>query len=148
MTSASSPKQVFDATQSARLVQAIAAAEADNRGEVRLHLEARCSGDPLERARRLFGQLGMQKTRDDTGVLLYVAVDDHKAAVFAGKGIHGAAAPDFWSKVIEGVADGFKKGTPLDGLLEALGAIGDLLREHAAGTDEAGNELPDQVSMS
>jgi uncharacterized membrane protein len=138
---------IFDGTQSARLVQAIAAAESGNRGEVRLHLEGRCKRDPLERAKRLFAELGMQKTRADTGVLLYVAVEDRKAAVFAGKGIHGAAAPDFWKKVVDGVAQGFKENKPLDGLLEALEQIGDLLREHAAGDDHA-NELPDQVSMS
>jgi uncharacterized membrane protein len=142
-------KELFDTAESAQLVDAIGAAERGNRGEVRVHLEARCSQkDPLERAREIFFKLGMERTRDDTGVLLYVAFEDRKAAVFAGSGIHGAAAKGFWQEVVDEIAAGFRDGEPLEGLRAALGSVGVLLREHAAGDDSAGDELPNQVTTS
>lgn len=142
-------RKLISRADEARLIRAIQAAEADNRGEVRVHLERRYPGDgPLERAAQLFEHLGLWRTRDGTGVLLYVAVLDHKAAVWAGPGIHGAAEPGFWQDVTAEVAAGFKAGAPVDGLIAALGHIGELLRNQAPGEDTAGNELPDRVSAS
>ncbi len=139
----------FERVENERLVEAIAAAERDNRGEVRLHLEQRCPyRQSLPRARQLFGKFGMHKTRDDTGVLLYVAVKDRTAAVFAGAGIHGSAKEGFWQQVIDEVATGFKSARPVSGLLKALDRIGELLREYAPGDDSAGDELPNKVTTS
>jgi uncharacterized membrane protein len=131
------------------VIAAIGAAEAGNCGEVCVHLEKKCPlDDVLARAEQLFGRLQMHDTKDDTGVLLYVAVDDRKVAVYAGKGIHGAAADGFWQDVASAVATGFKSGAPLVGLRDALERIGDLLREHVPGSDDAGDELPNQVTTS
>ena len=132
--------------EEARVVAAIKGAEAGNRGEVRVHIERTCAVAALERARALFAELRMVGTAEATGVLLYVAVDDRKAAVFAGSGIHGAEEPVFWQRVIDAVADGFRRGKAVDGLVDALGAIGDLLRRVVPGPDTAGNELPDEVT--
>ena len=131
------------------LAEAITAAEADNRGEVRVHLEKTSPvDDALERAKQVFAGLGMHETQEDTGVLLYVAVEDRKVAVYAGKGIHGAAEEGFWKQVAAAVAEGFRSNDSLAGLCNALDQIGDLLREHAPGKDEAGNELPNKVTTS
>ena len=133
----------------ARLVAAIGRAEQGNRGEVRVHLEGRCAGkDALARAAQLFEQLGMRRTAQDTGVLLYVAVEDRKAAVFAGRGIHGAAQAGFWQEVVDSVAAGYRRGEPAQGLVAAVERLGGLLREAVPGEDVAGNELPDAVSGS
>lgn len=133
----------------ARLVAAIQSAERGNRGEVRLHLERRYPGDgPIARAAQLFDDLELWRTRDGTGVLLYVAVEDHKAAVFAGPGVHAGADEGFWQSVTQEVAAGFKAGDPTAGLTAALGHIGDLLRAHLGGEDTAGDELPNRVTAS
>jgi uncharacterized membrane protein len=131
------------------IVAAIKAAERGNIGEVRVHIEEKSSvRDVLARARTLFVELGMRKTKRGTGVLLYVALRNRTAAVYAGPGIHGAREPGFWQGVVDAVSSGYKKGKPAEGITKALGAIGDLLREHAAGEDVDGNELPDQVTTS
>ena len=128
-----------------RVVDALASAERGNKGEVRLHLEGRCRGAPLVRAAEVFAELGMRETAEDTGVLLYVAESDRQAAVHAGSGVHGAREPAFWQEVIEYVAEGYRRGRKVEGLVQALEVIGDLLREVVPG-DPAGNELPDEVS--
>jgi uncharacterized membrane protein len=141
------PRRALSAEQESRLVEAIRRAEAGHRGEVLVHIEQRCREvDALTRAARLFEQLGMRRTTADTGVLLYVAVADRKAAVYAGRGVHGAALPGFWQEVVDEVAAGFRKGDALAGLEAAVERIGGVLRTAVPGEDTAGNELPDQVS--
>lgn len=133
--------------EESRVVAAIARAEQGNRGEVRVHIEARCGGaEPLARAATLFEELGMRSTHADTGVLLYVAERDRRAAVYAGAGVHAARESGFWEEVIRSVSDGYAAGQRADGLERALGAIGELLREALPGADSKGNELPDEVS--
>jgi uncharacterized membrane protein len=83
-----------------------------------------------------------------SGVLLYVAVSDRKAALYAGQGIHGAALPGFWQEVVDELARGFREGQALAGLEAALERIGGLLRTAVPGEDTRGNELPDVVSLS
>jgi uncharacterized membrane protein len=88
----------------------------------------------------------MHKTHDDTGVLLYVAVEDRKAAVYAGKGIYGARAPDFWRSVTDAVAREAREGRLAHGIVAALNLIGRTLREVVPGEDRHGNELPDTIA--
>lgn len=131
-----------------RVVAAIRGAERGSRGEVRVHVEERCKGDALDRARALFGELRMHETREHTGVLLYVATRDRKTAVFADRGIHGATDAAFWAGVANDVARGFAAGDGAAGLIAALGRIGDLLRAHQPSSDAYGDELPNEVSTS
>ena len=130
------------------VVRAIVEAEKGNRGEVRVHIESRCPGDALERAREHFFRLGMDRTAEGTGVLLYVAGKDCRAAVYAGPGIHGAADEKFWQLAVKAVAEGFSSGEPARGITRALAMIGELLRAAAPGEDVSGNELPDEVTRS
>ena len=130
-------------------MEAIRRAEQGNRGEVLVHVERRCEGaDALARSARLFDTLGMRRTAADTGVLLYVAVEDRKAAVFAGRGVHGAARPGFWQSGTDSVAEGFNRRDAVGGLVTAVELIGGLLLTAVPGEDVAGNELPDRVSQS
>jgi hypothetical protein len=129
------------------IVDAVADAERGSSGEVRVHIEPRCpSGDALDRARALFQSLGMHRTRRGTGVLLYIATEDHRAAIFAGPGLYEASEASFWQAITQRVAAGFKNRRPADGIVAALQMIGERLREHAAGEDVSGNELPNELS--
>ncbi len=138
----------LEADAEQRVVAAIAAAERDNRGEVRVHIERRGRGPGLQRARRWFFELGMHRTAADTGVLLYVAVGDRQAAVFAGGALHAEVEPARWQAVIDAVTAGYGAGRPADGLCDGLARIGEILREALPGDDVHGNELPDAVSRS
>jgi uncharacterized membrane protein len=142
-------KAAFSGDQEAILVRAIQAAEEGNRGEVRVHVEPRCPReDPLDRAAELFAELGMSGTAADTGVLLYVATDDHRCAVVAGQGVLGAEDEGFWQGVADAIANGYGRNDPLAGFEMALLRIGELLRRAAPGKDVRGNELPDRVTST
>lgn len=127
----------------------MAQAERGHRGEIRVHIEARYPGDgPLGRAAALFRELEMDRTRDDTGVLLYVAERDRKAAVFAGTGVYGARQPGFWREVTDTVAAGYRAGDRIAGLVRAIEMIGAVLHDAAPGEDGAGDELPNEVTTT
>jgi uncharacterized membrane protein len=142
-------RKLVTAADDAAIVEAIRRAEQGSRGEVRIHLERRCpEAEPMDRARALFAELGMAETEHATGVLLYVALSPRVACVYAGEGIHGAAAEGFWDEVVDRVGRGFASGGAGAGLVEAIDRIGELLRRAAPGEDRAGNELPDQITTS
>ena len=131
-----------------RLVAAISSAETGSRGELRLHIEEDCTGEPLDRARHFFGALGMHQTQDDTGVLLYVSPGSRRVAIYAGTGIHEAAGASLWKEAVSQVAAGFRDGDGLGGIEAALLTVGEAMRRCAPGDDKAGNELPDEVTTS
>ena len=141
--------KMLNKSQEERLVTAITNAEQGSRGEVRVHLERKCpEEDPLARAEQVFFELGMQNTKEGTAALLYISIDSKKAAIFAGPGLYQSREQDFWQDSIELVVAGFRNNTPIQGIENALGKIGDLFREIVPGEDEAGNQLPNQVSTS
>ncbi len=128
-----------------RIVRAIGLAERGHRGEIQVYLEPRYTGlGPVARAAQLFESLGLDKTREGTGVLLYVATADHRVAVWAGPGIFAAREPGFWREVCRTVADGYRAGQPVMGIEAALDTIRGLLEVAVPGPDGA-NEHPNRV---
>ena len=131
-----------------RLVRAIGLAEEGSRGELRVHVESECDGDPIKRAQYFFHRFDMHKTKDGTGVLLYVSPGARKTSIFAGPGIHKAAGGVLWSDAVKHVADGFRRGDGIGGIESAVLLVGEALRRCAPSDDDAGNELPDEVTTS
>ena len=64
-----------------KILRAIAEAENQTSGEIRLFVENKCDDSVLDRAAFVFGQLEMQKTKDRNGVLFYVAFDSRQFAI-------------------------------------------------------------------
>ena len=59
--------------------EAIQEAEKNTSGEVRVFVERKCKYvDPVDRAKEIFFNLKMDKTKDRNAVLLYIAMDDHQ----------------------------------------------------------------------
>lgn len=133
--------------QETRVVEAIRLAELNTSGEIKVHLDQYCKGDALKRARELFGQLGLHKTKQRNAVLIYVALDSHKAAIFGDEGIHGQLDPEYWSTEMDVMIDHFKKGDIAGGLIQVVTDIGQKLKElypYDAKTDT--NEVANDIS--
>lgn len=132
--------------QEQRIIRAIADAENKTSAEVRVHIEQRCSKDPLVRAARIFHELGMDETQRQNGVLIYIATEDHKAAVYAGKGIHKQVEDGFWSDVLKTILDHFKREEYETGITEAVKRVGGKLKELFPYKKGDQNELSDEIS--
>ena len=130
-----------------RIAGAVSTAEARTSAEIRVHLEARCEGDAMVRAVAVFERLGMHRTAARNGVLVYVAVEDHKLAVIGDQGIHQAVGDEYWRRLVDAVLAHMRDGRPRDGLAHAVQEIGDALTRFFPRGPGDRNELSDRVSL-
>jgi uncharacterized membrane protein len=138
----------LDALDHGRIVKAIADAEARSRGEIRVHVSQKPVEDPQAAAARQFEALGMTKTAERNGVLLFVAPASQAFAVIGDQGIHERCGPDFWKDVAAAVEKDFKGARYTDGIVKGVTRLGDALAIHFPRQTGAAdsNELPDQVT--
>jgi len=142
-----SVKKFFTAEEQKQIITAIQEAEKETSGEIRLHLESRCKGDPLERAIKIFAKLKMHKTKLRNGTLIYLAVQDRKFAIFGDEGINKVVPENFWEDVKEEMRSYFVKGDFLNGVITGIHHIGEKLKAYFPYQQDDVNELPDDISM-
>src|SRR5215813_4256660 len=81
---------------------AIANAESQTSGMIKVHLERRVHGhrgDALDRAKDVFARLQMHRTAEQHAVLIYLALEDHKLAVIGDRGIHARVGEAYWDSI-------------------------------------------------
>ena len=114
----------------------------------RLLPEALVDASVAERARRAFAEHGLTRTQGQTGILVFIALLEHRVVVLADAGIHRhVGTNDVWQEVVDLAVAGLRKGRAVDGLDAALRRCGELLRRHVPAPDHNPNELPDRVVL-
>ena len=142
-------RQFLTEDEEQQIIDAIAKAEEKTSGEIRVHIERHCEKDPLPRAAEIFHDLGMDETQFENGVLIYVATEDHKVAVYAGKGIHTQVEEGYWDDILALIIQHFKKDAFEQGIEQAVHKVGDKLAEQFPFHQKGGeNELPDDISYN
>lgn len=140
-------KEFFTPAEKQQVVEAIQKAEQRTSGEVRVFVESRCRYvDSIDRAAELFFQLGMDKTEERNGTIIYVAVKDRQAAVFGDQGIHQKVGQQYWEEEVNKMMACFKQANLANGLVQCVSDIGEALYQHFPydhKTDK--NELPDDI---
>ena len=81
----------------------------------------------LARARQAFIDEEVAHTRERTGVLLFLALFEHRVHLLADRGIAERVEEASWTELTERLAAGLAKGRPREALLEALRSCGELL---------------------
>jgi hypothetical protein len=133
--------------EQASVVGAIKNAETMTSGELRIHIELHCPGDPLARAAALFSQLKMDKTDLRNGVLVYCALKDRRFALYGDAGIHARLGLTYWQQLAEKVQQEIRGNSLAAGLALAAESIGSSLAEHFPRAADDHNELPDDISF-
>src|SRR5690349_17510098 len=101
-------KNFFNAKEQEMLNEAIARAERNTSGEIRLHLESFCFGNELKAAMKIFTGLKMHETAERNGVLIYIATVSHKIAIVGDEGIHQKLGSEYWEKLVQKLIDQFR----------------------------------------
>jgi uncharacterized membrane protein len=130
-----------------RIVQAIRDAEKNSSGEIRVHAEYYCRGEPLERAKGVFEFLGMTNTRERNGVLIYVSFGDRKLAVLGDSGISERVSLEFWEEVKNQVGEELTSGHFCRGICLGVKIVGEKLKELFPRQPYDVNELKDEISF-
>lgn len=129
-----------------QILAAIAEAENRTSGEIRLRVENHCSGDPLQRAIKVFELLRMHRTKDRNGILLYVSFDDRKIAIYGDEGIHRRVPENYWQSTLDQMRIDFAKGQYASGLVRAIKDVGTKLKQFFPYQTDDVNELKDDIS--
>ena len=129
------------------ILAAISAAELQTSGEIRLHVESRCTGDVLDRAAMVFETVAMHKTELRNGVLFYLATEDRMFAILGDGGIHAAVPDGFWNEVKDIVIEGLAAGKPAEGLASGIRLAGQQLSTHFPVKANDVNELSNDISF-
>ncbi|MES2779408.1 MAG: TPM domain-containing protein [Bacteroidota bacterium] len=140
-------KNFFTDTEQQQIVEAIKQAELNTSGEIRVHIEPTCEGDPYERAQKVFESLGMDATDLKNGVLFYVAYTSKKFAILGDKGIHEKVSQQFWDAEKELLLQHFKEGSYAEGLIKAIGDAGQKLKTYFPYAADDTNELSNDISF-
>ena len=130
-----------------RIVQTIREAETKTSAQVRVYIQrGKLKGDPLVAAQKKFQRLGMHKTSERNGVLIFVAPRAHKFAVVGDKAVHERCGEQFWQHLVAGMREHFRNEKFSHALIEAIEEIGQALATHFPQRPHSGsNELPDQI---
>ncbi len=126
----------------ALIAERIRESERNHTGELVLAIEAASPAherDSRMRALEVFGRLRVWDTPQNTGALLYLALDRHRIEIVADRGV--PAAPHEWAAVCARLQARLAEKAYADGILEAINDIEAIMERHcAASTDNTGPE--------
>jgi len=136
----------LSATEEEAIVNAIREAEKETSGEIRVHIEQTCDTDVFEHAMEVFHYLKMDNTKQQNGVLIYVAVDKKSFVIYGDKGINDVVDKGFWNNTRDVIASHFKTGNFTDGLVEGVKIAGKALSKHFPWVHGDADELDNSIS--
>lgn len=143
----SNVEDFLSAKEEEEVVEAIRKAEKATSGEIRVHIEkTHGKQDIFERAIEVFHLLKMDNTKQENGVLIYVAIDDRDFVIYGDKGINEVVPNDFWESTKDAIVAEFKAGNYKQGLIDGILKAGEQLNKHFPWSENNTNELSNTIS--
>lgn len=136
---------LFNEQEQELIAAAIADAEKLTSGEIRIAIDKHCEGEALEKAAAYFAKLGMEKTKNRNGVLIYLAYEDHKFAVIGDYGINKVVPADFWETTRTAMQAHFTGGNLASGIIAGITLAGEKLAMFFPYQNGDINELPNDI---
>jgi putative membrane protein len=86
------------------------------------------------------------RTRDRTGILIFLSLFERRVVVLGDEGIHRRVGQHEWQAIVERIVEGIRAGRPAEALIEAIGRCGEFLEERGVeiqpdDVDELSDEL-------
>jgi uncharacterized membrane protein len=142
-------KQFIDALDHAQIAAAIHEAEKTTSGQIRVFISHRTDVvDVVARAGERFLKLGMEKTSERNGVLIYFAPEARKFALVGDRAIHEKVGGDeFWQGIVGAVMRPLlKQEKYTEAIVAAVREVGIHLAAHfPVGIAGHVEELPDDI---
>ncbi|MFH1982990.1 MAG: hypothetical protein ABIL58_14205 [Pseudomonadota bacterium] len=77
-----------------------------------------------------FYREGLHRTRDETGVLIFVSVFERRVWILADRGINDKVAKDHWAGPVKTIIEGIRQRRQGAAICEAVAAVGQILSAH------------------
>jgi uncharacterized membrane protein len=143
-------EQVLSGEDRDAISKAIHSAEQQTSGEIKVvvreHRQLYERRLPLERlALAEFHRLKLSKTRDRTGILFFLLLDERKFHIVADEGIHRRVSDGTWDRVADSMSSEFRSGRFREGIVRGVQHVGRILSEVFPRRAEDRNEISDRV---
>jgi uncharacterized membrane protein len=138
-------KRFLEHLDTVRIEHAIAEAERMTSGEVRVVFQPGRVADPTALAASEFVRLGMTATRERNAVLILIAPDARRFAVYGDEGVHARCGEAFWQAVAAAMEEKFRAGDHTGAVVEGVVRIGQLLAKEFPRREDDRDELTNAV---
>jgi len=100
------------------------------------------------RASQAFVSEEVFKTRDRTGILIFLSFFERTVLVLGDSGINAKVQQHEWDRIVEIIVRGMKSGKPANGLTDAIRMCGELLQRRGVRRKKSDvDELPDTLRI-
>lgn len=87
----------------------------------------------------------VSRTRDRSGILIFVSLAEHYARIIADDGIAARVPQSHWQGAVDALTAHVREGRVADGFIAAVERCADVLAQQFPSTDGSLNELPDRI---
>ena len=98
-----------------------------------------------ERALVAFYQKGLYRTKEETGILIFISELERKVWILGDRGINQKIQPGYWESLAGELSEGLRSGRAAEALCSVIAECGDELARHFPRRADDSNELPDEI---
>jgi uncharacterized membrane protein len=115
---------------SERILKAIERAESSTSGTIRVSIAPHFWGNVQKAAEKAFHRLGMARSADRNGVLIFVVPSKREFSIIGDRGIHEKVGQEFWERVRDSMSKRIREGELTDGIVHGIEEAGKELAAH------------------
>ncbi len=146
-------KNIFSREEMTEIAAVISEAEKETIGEIRISIhKARSFRDRkltvYELAVKNFYEIGMEQTKDKTGVLIFLLISDKKFQIIGDEGINKKVSKEFWDVLAMKMAEYFRSNKFVEGICQTVNEVGVVLKKEFPIKSDDTNELSNEVVIS
>lgn len=99
-------------------------------------------------AKKEFIKSKIANTENSTGVLIFILLSERQFYILPDDNIIKVAEKDFWQKLADQMSDKFKSKNFIDGLIDCIEQIGEVLKIHFPYNPNDKDELSNEIRFS
>ena len=97
------------------------------------------------RAVTVFKAAAERRTVGRTGILIYLSMAERRAEIVADEAILKVTDASTWGEAMVALLAEVRAGRPADGMVAAIGQVGEVLKQHFPRSSADTNEIPDKL---
>jgi len=98
-----------------------------------------------ERAIRAFYEKGLYRTRDETGILIFISIFERKVWILGDRGINARIPTESWLQLVQILTAGIREERSCEALCTVISRCGEELALHFPKMRDDNNELRDEI---
>jgi len=115
-----------------RIAHAIGEAERGTTGRIAVRIVPDADLDAFERAKEEFGRIGLHRHPHANAAVILVAPKARRYAIVGDRALHERVGDAFWNGLVEDTGAYLKRGEVDEGIIYAVGRLGDVFRANFA----------------